>query len=246
MKLSEISSKIKNRTRIFINGTVDYSHITTKIDGEELKRANEFTNFPSKDPYYKLSIEVPSGNAQDCLEFNSADESETYLAAYAGSRIYTSKKAENAGKFYFSATSKGNEIRVYQIGQDGKLHKVALNGNELGAGCKVKIELQFFETKFGAGVGINSVIIDGPIKIYEGNNSVKGYDMADDTIALPSRSSSAPVTDDVATAAGVSEETPMSDGSSEVAVDEEPIGSTNAESNTAFEDLLNKFRAGQQ
>ncbi len=241
MKLNEVSSKIKNKTKIFVNGVVSYSHIATKIAGAELDRANQYTNFPSKDPYFKMTIKVDGNDPKQYIEFDPGNESECYLAAYAGSRVYQSKKEENKGINYFTALSKGNEIRVYKLGEDGKLHKVALNGNELGDGCQVKLELQYFESKFGPGVGLNSVVIIGDIKLFEGSNSVKGFDVADDTVTLPKREFAQA---DIAQQDAVAEEMPVADNASEVEVDEEPVGSTTAEANTAFDQLLKEFKAG--
>lgn len=243
MKLSEVSAQIKNRTKVIVRGQVEYSHIATKIAGEELARANSFTKFPSKDPYFKMSLQLTDANIQDAIRFDKNDQSETVLAAYIASRVYESKKEENKGKKFFSATSKGDEIRVYHKSPvDGKLHKVAINGNELAPGSNVELELNYFESKFGPGVGLNAVIIvDEQIKVFEGANNVKGYEVAEDTISLAPRANK--VVDDVA-AASDANETPVSDVQSEVEVDSEPIGSTSAPSNSAFDDLLAQFKAG--
>lgn len=240
MKLSEISDNIKPRTKILVRGQVTFSRISNKIDGDELERANRFTKFPSKDPYFKMTIEIMDADPKDAVIFDRADSSETYLAAYVGSRFYASKKEEQKGKTYFTCQSKGSEIRVYKKDDDGKLHKVELNGNELASGVNVELELNYFETKFGAGTGLNAVVIcDKEIKIYEGGAGVKGYEIADDTISLPARPNR--VAADVATAAGVTEETPVSDVAAEV---EEPIGRSTAGDNSTFEALLNQFKAG--
>lgn len=240
MKLSEISANIKPRTKILVRGQVTFSRISNKIDGDELERANRFTKFPSKDPYFKMTIEIMDADPKDAVIFDRADSSETYLAAYVGSRFYASKKEEQKGKTYFTCQSKGSEIRVYKKDDDGKLHKVELNGNELASGVNVELELNYFETKFGAGTGLNAVVIcDKEIKIYEGGAGVKGYEIADDTISLPARPNR--VAADVATAAGVTEETPVSDVAAEV---EEPIGRSTAGDNSTFEALLNQFKAG--
>lgn len=241
MKLSEISANIKPRTKILVRGQVSFSRIANKIDGEELARANTFTKFPSKDPYFKMTIEITDPNPTDALIFDKADESETYLAAYVGSRFYASKKEDAKGKTFFACQSKGTEIRVYQKDAEGKLHKVDLNGNELATGVNVELELNFFETKFGAGTGLNAVVIcDKDIKVYEGSYSVKGYEVADDAVislpAKPGRNAA-----DVATAEGIADETPVSDVAP--AVDEDAaVGSTTAPSNSAFEQLLAQFK----
>lgn len=243
MKLNEIASKIKNKTTLRIKGVVDYSHIASKIAGEELARANEYTKYPSKDPYYKMSIRITDSVIGDAFIFDKNDESATYLAAYLGSRVYQSKKEENRGKNYISLISKGNEIRTYKKDAEGKLHKVELNGNELASDLPIEIEVIYFETKFGSGVGINAVIITAPeIKTYEGNFGVKGYEIADDTISLPARQ--AKVVDDVATAPGAAEETPVADIASEVETEDEPVGSSSAPNNASFESLLAQFKAG--
>ena len=243
MKLSEISSNIKPRTKILVKGQVSFSRIANKIAGDELDRANQFTKFPSKDPYFKMTIEIVDANTQDALVFDKNDQSETYLAAYVGSRFYASKKEELRGKTFFTCQSKGQEIRTYQKDAEGKLHRVDLNGNELASGVNVELELNFFETKFGAGVGLNSVVIcdQGQIKVYEGGSGVKGYEVADDTITLPARPNRNAA--DVATADGVAEETPVSDVASAVEVDPEPVGSSQAPSNSAFDALLAQFKA---
>ena len=240
MKLSEISANIKPRTKILVRGQVTFSRISNKIDGDELERANKFTKFPSKDPYFKMTIEIMDADPKDAVIFDRADSSETYLAAYVGSRFYASKKEEQKGKTYFTCQSKGSEIRVYKKDDEGKLHKVELNGNELATGVNVELELNYLETKFGAGTGLNAVVIcDKDIKIYEGGAGVKGYEIADDTISLPARPNR--VAADVATATGVTEETPVSDVAAEV---EEPIGRSTAGDNSTFEALLSQFKAG--
>lgn len=244
MKLNEISSNIKGRTRILVKGQVNFSRIANKIAGDELERANKFTKFPSKDPYYKLTIEIVEPNVQDALVFDKADQSETYLAAYIGSRFYASKKEEYKGRTFFTALSRGSEVRIYQKDAQGKLHKVDLNGNELATGVNVEVELNFFEGKFGAGVGMNAVVIcDQEIKLYEGNFGVKGYEVADDTITMPARANRTGNAADVATADGVADETPVSDVAAGVEVESEPVGTTSAPSNSAFDALLAQFKA---
>lgn len=241
MKLNEISSKIKPRTKVLIAGQVDFSRIASKIAGEELERANQYTKFPSKDPYFKMTIQVVEPDITKAIRFDQSDESETTLAAYLGSRIYESKKEENRGKKFFSCTSKGQEIRVYKKDSQGKLHKVNLNGNELAAGVNVELELNFFETKFGSGVGLNAVVIcDEEIKVYEGSYGVKGYEVAEDSINLPAR----PVrqVDDVAAASGVEAETPVSDTPGAVEEEEAPVGASTAPGNSAFDQLLQQFK----
>ena len=197
----------------------------------------------SKDPYYKLSITIADPNIIDAVIFNKADESETNLAAYLGSRVYESKKEENKGKKYLSMISKGNEIRTYKKDAEGKLHKVNLNGNELAQGLEVEVEAIYFETKFGSGVGLNAVIVTSPeIKVFEGSFGVKGYEMADEEISLKPRQTR--VVDDVATAGNTANETPVSDVAAEVETEEEPVGSSNAPSNSSFDALLAQFKAG--
>lgn len=241
MKLSEISGKIKPRTKVLICGQVDFSRIASKIAGEELERANQYTKFPSKDPYFKMTIQVVEPDITKAIKFDAADESEMTLAAYLGSRVYESKKEENRGKKFFSCTSKGQEIRVYKKDASGKLHKVNLNGNELAQGVSVELELNFFETKFGSGVGLNSVVIcDDEIKVYEGNYGVKGYEVADDSISLPARAVRS--VDDVAAASGVEAETPVSDTPNPVEEESEPVGTTTAPGNSAFDQLLAQFK----
>lgn len=243
VKLQDISDKIVPRTKVLVKGKVDYSHIATKISGEELERANQFTKFPSKDPYFKMSIEITESDPSKAIVFDPANESEVYLAAYLGGRIYQSKKEENNGKNYFSATSKGNEIRTYKKDAEGKLHKVNLNGNELAQGSEVELELNYFETKFGAGVGLNAVVIcDAEIKVYEGNDGVKGYEVADDNIDLPARATRVVDDGDADAAAAAMEETPEANAG--VAVEEEPVGSTSAPSNATFDALLAQFKSG--
>lgn len=242
MKLSEVSSKIKPRTKVLLCGQVDFSRIASKIAGEELERANQYTKFPSKDPYFKMTVQVVEPDITKAIKFDASDESELTLAAYLGSRVYESKKEENRGKKFFSCTSKGQEIRVYQKDAQGKLHKVDLNGNELAPGVNVELELNFFETKFGAGVGLNAVVICDPeIKVYEGNFGVKGYEVAEDTISLPARS--VRVTDDVAAANGVEAETPVGETASAPEADPDPVGSTSAPANSTFDALLAQFKA---
>lgn len=245
MKLSEVSNRIAARTRVLVKGKVDYSHIATKIAGKDLERANTYTNYPSKDPYFKMSVQITEPDAKRAFVFDPANESETALAAYLASRIYQSKKEENRGKKYFSAVSKGSEVRVYKKDEAGRLHRVDLNGNELAPGAAVEMELQFYENKFGGGVGLNAVVIlDSEIKVFEGNFGVKGYDeIASDTITLPPRAAS--VAEDVTAANAMESETPVGEaGDTSVHVEEEPIGSSSAGSNDAFDELLKQFQAG--
>ena len=241
MKLSEL--KITSRETVRIKGWVDYSHISSKISGDELVRANQYTKFPSKDPYYKMTITLPVPDFTPAFIFDRSNDSATNLAAYLGDRVYQSKKDENKGKNFLSLISKGNEIRVYKKDSEGKLHKVNLNGNELAQGLEVEVEVIYFETKFGAGVGLNAVIITAPeIKVFEGSYGVKGYEMSDEEISLKPRQTR--VVDDVATAGSAADETPVSDVAAEVETEDEPVGSSSAPSNSNFESLLAQFKAG--
>lgn len=240
MRLNEISSKIKGRTTVRVKGKVDYSHIATKIDGEELERANSYTQFPSRSPYYKLAIEILDQNLINNFVYDKNDESQTYFTSYLASRIYESKKEENKGKKFLSLINKGNEMRVYKKDSAGKLHKVELNGNELAQGSEVEVEVIFFESKMGAGVGMNAVIIcDDEIKTYQGNVGVTGYEMAEDTISLAPKAGSNAA--DVTSASAVADETAVGDAPE---VDADPVGSSSAPSNDSFDALLAQFKAG--
>lgn len=238
IKLSDIAGKVEPRTSVFVEGIVEYSHISSKIAGEELKKANSYTKYPSADPYFKISIQITESDRIKALEYDDTNNSEKTLAMYLYSKLYTSNKPENQGKFYFTATSKGNEIRVYQKGSDGKLHKVALNGNELAQGSKVKLELNYFKSTMGAGVGLNAVIIeDAEIKVYQGGG-VKGYETADDVISLPARQNVVNDTADV-------EEAEPETTQAAPAVDDNPIGAVIEEGTTpslSYNDLEAMFR----
>lgn len=242
MKLNEVASKITPKTKVLINGIVDYCHIATKIDGDELKKANEYTDYPSKDPYYKITIQVLESDLKKNIEFDPANQSELTLAAFVASKIYASKKEEKKGKMFYSITSKGSEIRVFKKGDDGKLHKVNLNGNELGAGCKVQLEVNFYRSNNGfVGVGLNSVVILGDIVTYDSNNTVKGYETAADVIDLAPRTPS--IVNDMA--AAEEDNTPVTadvkEDKTAVEVDAEPVGSVAAPDNSTFDALLAEF-----
>lgn len=248
IKLQAVADQIEAKTKIFIKGVMDYSHIATKLDAKELAEANKYTKYAQTEGYYKATIKVASGledeskfDSRSVLEFDPSNKSELTLAAYVGSRIYPSKKEENKGNLYYSAISKGSEIRVYKEDAQGVLHRVNLNGNELGPN-NVKLELNFFRTSKGCGVGINSIVIlDDEIKVYENTASVKGYDKEmGDSIDLPKR---VRTVDDTVPENDEPEEEPVATAEKKpVEVEDAPIGESAAANNDVFEALLNKFK----
>ena len=232
--------KIKNKTKVKVAGKVDYCHIATKIDGDELKRANQYTQYPSKDPYYKITLTV---SGPDAFIFDKNDESAVKLAAFlASKKIYQSKKEEKKGINYFTATSKGNEIRVYKEVADGEIKKVNLNNNELGKGCEVEIELNYFEASNGPGIGLNAVVIKGDIIKFEGNTGVEGYKQTEGSIDLEPRTA---VMNDAGDAADESmpDDVAPAEDAKDIEVDEAPIGSTSSANDEAFAAILQQFKS---
>lgn len=174
--------QINNGTQVGVKGVVTYSHISTKLEGKALELANQSTKFPSAEGYYTMSIEVVADNAMQALHVTDAqDPSQVELAKYCYDHIYASKKAENAGKKFFRANSKAPTApRVFKYDAEGKLQEIKLNGNELAAGTKVEIIMNYYTTKFNPGVGINAIIVeDAEVKLFTPSApAIKGFEMS--------------------------------------------------------------------
>ena len=143
---------------IYVSGLVDFSRITSHIDGEELVRDNERrvkNNMrPDNKPHTRMTI---SNAAVVCANPSAPTLSEQAI----GERLYMSK-AHPEKQMCFTAKNKTSSLpavysRAHTTVRD--LHTVLPEG-EIAAGTHVTLILRIFGTQMNNGISLDAVIVD--------------------------------------------------------------------------------------
>lgn len=157
---------------ILIRGKVAYSHIASRIEGDELQksidRAKQSNRIPVEKPHTTLSIT----NAQIILH----PEGKTSADVYAEESLYTKRTEPNAG-YCYQAYNKGNglpEVDVYDP-TSGKYKQVEALDGELAVGLDVTLVLEVFRPKnrMNNGLALEAVLVNEPIRYYSFSDTHK-------------------------------------------------------------------------
>lgn len=155
---------------IMVRGRMNYCRITSQIAGDELKRSNDrarqYGRQPDNRPFTKAVLE----NAYvECINPNNP----TVEEAYAIERLYVKATAPQSGNF-FEAKNKGRILPWVGIRTDAtnvkQLEPSEVKG-ELDRGLDVTLVLRVFNGTPNNGVSLDGIIVNEPIRFYNGANA---------------------------------------------------------------------------
>lgn len=162
-KLEDLGAKVGDQ--IIIEGTVAFSEIATRVEGERLARKIERQEkqgfkYPETRPHYALSIVDVAIDPQS---------QGTPLAQYYGEQVYTNKD----GKLALSLVTTSNfPPRIYHEQEDGTAVQIEELPAELAVGQKVKVLIQTFASKKFSNMGssFNALLLPaGEVSYYTNN-----------------------------------------------------------------------------
>lgn len=156
---------VPNKT-VIVRGKITFSHVTRKIEGEELVRRNQGNNYPETKPYTEIAI------CHAAVQPESGDPNNlTINEQYICQKCYLSKTHPER-EWCFSAKNKGNNLPSIcqgEVGADGKIiAKQIIPTGELANDLDVTLVLRIFQGKPNCGVSLDTVIVNEPIKYYDG------------------------------------------------------------------------------
>ena len=163
--------------QVMLEGTLSYSRIANKIDGEALRQENERRAangmIQANAPFWSIALDDP------IVIYKSGDPNQpTPLESFwANEKIY-SKRSGGTGT---SAEKKGNiPPNVFQLKGSNAI-PLHLAG-ELASGSRVRVIIETYRAKMGMGYGFSSVLVmDDPVHYFEGNSIARaliGYGIA--------------------------------------------------------------------
>ena len=167
-KLEDLGAKVGDQ--IIIEGTVAFSEVATRVEGDRLARKIERQEkqgfkYPETRPHYALSLVDVAIDPQS---------QGTPLAIYYGDeRAYTNKD----GKLAMTLETTSNfPPRIYHEQEDGTAVQIEELPAELAVGQKVKVLIQTFASKKFANMGssFNALLLPaGEVKYYVNNASAE-------------------------------------------------------------------------
>lgn len=148
---------------IMIRGRLQYSRLTSKIQGEELAKRNRGQRYPITTPYTTATI-------CDAQIITKNPSHPSLFEQWAQNHLYTSK-AEGTTGYAFSANNKGNSLPWIGVEESkGNVHQVYPEG-ELAKDLQVTLVLSVFKTSQNNGVGLDGVIIHEPLRLFSPNDA---------------------------------------------------------------------------
>lgn len=149
---------------VLVEGTVNYSRIGNKIDGEELaqriQKAQRNGWIPPTGPYYTITLDNPK-------IINKVPGQESPMEQYfRENRIYTSQKTGVPRCTVDSKSPFPPEVK-HLVGN--QFFNVDLAGKDLATGSKVRIMINAYASKYGrVGSGLAGIIVmDNEVKFYQ-------------------------------------------------------------------------------
>lgn len=153
-------NSVPANSEIYLNGVIDFSHISTRLDGDELKDdntrriANRLRAIDK--PHSRISITHAYVAYADP---NNPTLGEQYVAE----RLYDSQKHPEKGKCYTALNKSRNLPEVYRRDDANatQLDPVTLTpGSEPASGLNVTLLLRTFATNQNNGISLDAVIIN--------------------------------------------------------------------------------------
>lgn len=214
IKLSQVKAAgIPLPVVVQMRGKVAFSHITRKVDGDELVKENarriQRGLTAADKPYYAFNISNPviidNGDVQPIIK--------QYLEERISTRVDNSTGITSR---IFYSTSKSPFAPSVAYGNVANVAGQALSDNEhplekeLANGLDVTIGLKFYPVNIGVGIGmgLDFIIVNEPVKYYEGASSLSAalaaqgitYQAPTDETNQQKTQAQMPVANDAATA----------------------------------------------
>lgn len=156
----------------FIQGVLTYSRLTQKIDGEELKKAQDRARaagqIPTEKPYTTATI----SNAK---VLHTSANGMTIFEQYIDEHLYKSKKNPSAG-YHYTGINTGNTLPWIGTSNDnGKNVDQIRPEGELASGLNVILVMRTFRSKTTGNIGrtLDGVIVLGDVKYYQNNTQAE-------------------------------------------------------------------------
>lgn len=159
---------------ILVRGKLDFCHITSLIQGDELVKLNQRNaakGWQSEDkPHTKAALR----NAAVIMQNPQAP---TLEEQYAYESLYTSAQNPEKGNC-FTGKNKGNVlpwVGIIRAGTTNVVDQIIPEG-ELAAGLDVTFVMRVFKPKnsINNGVSLDGIIVNEPIRYYQNNSIAKG------------------------------------------------------------------------
>ena len=155
---------------ILIRGQVTYSHITKKIEGDELarqvdraRRDGRIPPDPNK-PYTQLSIDHVTVPVKD-------KDHPTLEETYALEHIYQIVRRETGETVWcYQGMNKGRDLpKVLVRNAQGGYDEIQPEG-ELANGLNVTLVMRVFTTNLNNGISMDAIMVDEPIRYFTSND----------------------------------------------------------------------------
>ncbi len=164
-------NQLTPKSTIYIRGRVGYCRIASKIEGDELdkadKRAKERGTIPVGKPHTKLEIT----NAE-ILRID-ANNPEPLLETYIKEHMYTKKSGDGSEGWCYTGMNKGRNLpAIFQVeGNNARELKGPEIQGELDKGLSVTLVLRVFGGQTNNGISLDSVLVNEPIRFYSGSSA---------------------------------------------------------------------------
>ena len=156
------TNELRPGSSVMIRGRLQFSRLTSKIEGKELEERNKNSRFPIDKPYTTATI-------CDARIIMQDPENPSKIEQWAQYEMYQSK-AEGASGWSFSRINKGNDLPwIAEMNESGDAQQVYPEG-ELAKDLDVTLVLSVFKTPMNNGVGLDGVIVHEPIRLFSSND----------------------------------------------------------------------------
>lgn len=163
-------NSIPDNAQVYITGTVDYSHIATKIEGAELDADNARKVAKGMRAIDKPHTRMTISNAV----INYGDpNNKTIAEQYVEEKMYTSPDHPEKGTCFMALNKSKNYPELYSRENNisNVLENIVAEG-ELSVGTNVTLMVRFFSTKQNKGMSLDAVIVNAKnIRWNMGGNS---------------------------------------------------------------------------
>jgi hypothetical protein len=163
--------------RIFlVRGKVGFSRLTSRIEGEELRKDIQRRRnkgwLPIEKPYTTITINQAEVIVKDSNNIQPEEQ-------YAIESLYTSSSQRGQGGYSYTANNKGTRalpyIAVTRAGAQGVVDQIQPEG-ELANGLDVTLVMRVFKGKPNIGVSLDGVIVNEPIRYFDNTRAGAGLD----------------------------------------------------------------------
>lgn len=164
------SQLVPNKT-VIVSGEITFSHVTKKIEGEELRKRDASSRYPHTRPYTTLTLancKILPEDASGNLSIN-----EQYIMG----KMFVSKTHPERN-WNLNIENKGNSLpTIFQRSvKDGvTVADQIIPKGELASGLKVTIGIRIFKGNPNCGASLDTIMVDEPIRYFGGSSSIEAF-----------------------------------------------------------------------